>query len=171
MDGWGAVCRRPSRALVYLLGAWAGAWGVYYLLQEARRCFALRLRQRKHPLPARGTRSDAEWLGCASEAERTNIRSRFATLRFCGRYLNVTPEWREQGVWEWMWWKVVHSAIYHGRFGWDGGVSRDLATKEGRARIEALLPVVPLDTHRLWGSEQEPAALGSGVSYTWCVPY
>lgn len=169
MELLSALGKGPTRVLGYALGVWAGTWGVYYLLQETRRYWALRARQRKHPLRIRDGESDAEWFGQADDAERGRITSRFATLRFCGRYLNVTPEWREQGLWEWMWWKVVHTTFFHGRFGWDGGFSRDEKTEEGRKRIESLLPVEPLDTQRLWGTGSEPAAPSSGISYTWCV--
>lgn len=164
-----ALGRSPGRTLGYALGAWAGAWGVFYLFQETHRHLALRARQRKHPLQLRGDEKDAAWFGCASEKERADIMSRFAPLRFCGRYLNVTPEWREQGMWEWTWWKVVHTALYHGRFGWDGGFAQDEKTEEGRKKIEALLPVQQLDTARLWGSGTEPAAPASGITYTWYV--
>ncbi|WFD02663.1 N-acetylphosphatidylethanolamine-hydrolyzing phospholipase D [Malassezia obtusa] len=169
MELLSALGKGPTRVLGYALGVWAGTWGVYYLLQETRRYWALRARQRKHPLRIRDGESDAEWFGQADDAERGRITSRFATLRFCGRYLNVTPEWREQGLWEWMWWKVVHTTFFHGRFGWDGGFSRDEKTEEGRKRIESLLPVEPLDTQRLWGTGSEPAAPSSGISYTWCL--
>lgn len=164
-----ALGRSPGRTLGYALGAWAGAWGVFYLFQETHRHLELRARQRKHPLQSRDEQNDAAWFGCASEKERTHIMSRFAPLRFCGRYLNVTPEWREQGMWEWMWWKVVHTALYHGRFGWDGGFAQDEQTEEGRKKIESLLPVQPLDSARLWGSGTEPAAPASGITYTWYV--
>lgn len=174
MDLVNAVLRRPGRAVAFVLCTWAGAWSVYYVLQESHRCLALQKRRKRHPLRTRSHESDAEWFGQADQLERKHIPQRFGTLKFLGRYLNVTPEWREQGLWEWVWWKLVHTALYHGRFGWDGGLARDQATEEGRKRIEQLLPVVPLDSNRLWSTKSDDKAglthvSHDGITYTWYV--
>ena len=162
---------RPSRTIGWLVGVWAGAWCTYYALQEIKRGLVLSSRRKKYPLKQRkGERlvSDKDWYGEADEAERQNIVARFGVMRFAGRYLNVTAEWREQGAWEWIWWKVVHSMIWNRGFGFDGGFTHDLKSPGGLARIESILPVEPLDIGRLWGQDtNEPAAPRTGVSYTW----
>ncbi|EDP41804.1 hypothetical protein MGL_3806 [Malassezia globosa CBS 7966] len=174
MDVTGVLQRlivRPSRTIGWLVGVWAGAWCTYYALQEIKRGLVLSSRRKKYPLKQRkGERlvSDKDWYGEADEAERQNIVARFGVMRFAGRYLNVTAEWREQGAWEWIWWKVVHSMIWNRGFGFDGGFTHDLKSPGGLARIESILPVEPLDIGRLWGQDtNEPAAPRTGVSYTW----
>ena len=97
------------------------------------------------------------------------MKGKFSSLRFGWRYLNVTPEWREQGLWEWMWWKLVHSVFWKPRLFWDGGVSRDVRTHEGAERLEKLLPVHTVDMERLWGKGPEPAPPADAVTHTWCV--
>ncbi|PKI85099.1 N-acetylphosphatidylethanolamine-hydrolyzing phospholipase D [Malassezia vespertilionis] len=153
--------RLPLKVFSYTICAWGGAWIVYYAFQECRRTFALRSRQRRFPLPRRTAENDAAWFGQANAQERKNIVGRFSPLKFLGRYLNVTPEWREQGLWEWMWWKVVHALIWNDGFGFDGGFSADTKTEEGRKRIETLLPVEPVDMAKLFGAPPE------GSTYTW----
>lgn len=161
---------RTHRILATALGMWAGGWCVYYGAQELKRYYVLAARRRRHPLRQRQG-SDAAWFGKADEDERRDIVGRFRSMRFCGRYLNVTPEWREQGMWEWMWWKCVHSVIWNRGAGYDGGFSEDLRRPDGRARIEALLPVEPLDTEELWstsrGAAAAPCARAHGASFTW----
>lgn len=167
-----AVFARPGRALSTAVLLWVGAWGLYYTLQEVKRCYVLAVRRRKHPLRRRQG-SDADWFGHADTQEREHIVKRFRSLTFCGRYLNVTPEWREQGMWEWAWWKCVHSVFFNWRFGWDGGIARTIRERGGREYLEALLPVRPLDSERLWGTSRDteavPAAPATGVSVTWYV--
>lgn len=157
---------QPIRCWALLLGAWAGAWFVYYALQELKRGLVLARRRRRHPLVARPADvPDSAWWGHADKREREHIVARFSPIRFGGRYLNVTPEWREQGAWEWLWWKVVHSTLW----GSGGGFSDDVKRPGGAAYIERVLPVEPLDVERLWGSDpHEPVAVrAQGVSYAW----
>lgn len=166
---------RPARIISVVAGVWAGAWGTYYLLRELKRCTTLAKRRRKYPLPKRHG-DESQWFGHVTSEERKNIVSHFSSMKFCGRYLNVTPEWREQGIWEWMWWKLVDSVLWNKVFGFDGGLSHDLKDPKGRAHLEAVLPVHPLDTKQLWGTSRDtstpsnldkPAAFESGASYTW----
>ncbi|WFD31506.1 N-acetylphosphatidylethanolamine-hydrolyzing phospholipase D [Malassezia sp. CBS 17886] len=170
MDAAMAVFARlgtPARTAGAVLALWVGSWSMYYVAQESFRCLELRRRAARHRLRLRRESPDA-WHGNARGKERVDIVARFRSLRFCGRYLNVAPEWREQGAWEWMWWKLVHSALWHGRLGWDGGVATDQQTAAGRAHIEQLLPVHALDTAQLWGAVPgAPRAPRRGLSHTW----
>lgn len=175
------VLARPMRTLSIAVSVWAGAWCVYYAVQELKRGMVLYKRRRRFPLVQRRQGvPDAEWFGKATQRERANIRSRFRPVTFCGRYLNVTPEWREQGVWEWLWWKLVHSTIWQRGFGLDGGFSEDVRRPGGMAYIDEVLPVQPLDTRRFWRTQDTPRGGGSGglcvrppvsqaqgVSYVW----
>lgn len=147
----------PAPLLGIALGLWAGAWCAYYAVQETVRHAALRQRRARFPL--RPPAPHGAWDGRADAAERTAIVARFGALRFFGRFLNVTPEWREQGLWEWLYWKLVHSVLLTPRIGWDGGVRRDMATAEGRRRFDELLPVHALDHARLWAPHE--------LSFTW----
>ena len=90
--------------------------------------------------PATPTRGLA-WYGAATDTEVTRIHKRFASLKVLGRYANVVPEWREQGAWEWIFWKLFYSVFYQPRIWWDGGLKADQKTQEGRQKIEMLLPV------------------------------
>ncbi|EPQ27106.1 uncharacterized protein PFL1_05388 [Pseudozyma flocculosa PF-1] len=91
------------------------------------------------------------WYGNASQHEIEKIQNRFASLKILGRWANVVPEWREQGAWEWVLWKGFYSLFYKPRIWWDGGLKRDLASPEGRKRVDELLPVHQIDHARLWG--------------------
>lgn len=168
--GLRAVRTRPAQVAVLVLGAWFGGWGLFYALQEWRRCVTLRRRNQRHRLRKRGAETDQEWFGQADAHERQDIAKRFGSLKFGGRYLNVTPEWREQGMWEWLCWKVP-STFLLSRINWDGGLAEDRRTEEGLKRILATLPVQPLDTQYLWGSDRvspaKAAAPPEGITYTW----
>lgn len=143
-----------------VVGIWACGWCAYYAIQEAVRLAVLRRRRARHPLPAPSP--DGDWHGPADEPERRAIVAHFGALKFLGRYLNVTPEWREQGMWEWAYWKLVHSLVTL-RVGWDGGLARDRRTAHGCERLEQLLPVHALDHEHLW----DPATASRGITYTW----
>lgn len=160
---------------------YAGAWGVYYLVRirpgrfirtvklmrfclfplslhqttDLLRRRELRLRRARFPLAAQrtvlGSSKAPHTAGPPSATEQAHIRARWGTLRIWGRYCNVTPEWREQGAWEWAAWKLFYSLLIRPRLWWDGGVAVDMRTAEGRRRLEELLPVRKLDGRILWG--------------------
>ncbi|KAN0063745.1 hypothetical protein ACQY0O_003795 [Thecaphora frezii] len=127
------------------------------------------LQQARHKLPAELLSPSPQhrpdnWYGNASEHEVYKIHRRFASLKVLGRWANVVPEWREQGAWEWFFWKGLYSLFYKPRIWWDGGLKRDLKTPEGRQKVERLLPVQHIDTLRLWGTANGDAADDSGKS-------
>ncbi|PWZ03476.1 Metallo-hydrolase/oxidoreductase [Testicularia cyperi] len=99
-----------------------------------------------------------DWHGGASDVELAAIHRRFSSLKILGRYANVVPEWREQGAWEWVFWKCFYSLFYQPRIWWDGGLARDLRSAEGRAKVEALLPVEAVDWALL--ATEVPTSLG-----------
>jgi len=91
------------------------------------------------------------------------VQARYASLRclFTRRFLNVTWEWREQGIWEWLFHQVVWKPLT-GRVWWNGGVPKALQslTGEGSGSTkrdveladETSLPIEPLDSSRLVGN-------------------
>ncbi|SPO29879.1 related to FMP30 - mitochondrial inner membrane protein with a role in maintaining mitochondrial morphology [Ustilago trichophora] len=101
--------------------------------------------------PATPTRTTS-WYGGATDAEVTRIHKRFSSLKVLGRYANVVPEWREQGAWEWVYWKLFYSVFYKPRIWWDGGYKADQKTQEGRQKIEMLLPVERIKWNELFAS-------------------
>ena len=168
-----SLVQTRTRTAGLVLGIWASGWGVFYVSQEIMRYRELgrrkqRYRQRRRPAVLNAELA-AQWYGQAGPEERAAVKGKFSSLRFGWRYLNVTPEWREQGLWEWMWWKLVHSVFWKPRLFWDGGVSRDVRTHEGAERLEKLLPVHTVVMERLWGKGPEPAPPADAVTHTWCV--
>ncbi|CAD6572998.1 MAG: hypothetical protein TREMPRED_000708 [Tremellales sp. Tagirdzhanova-0007] len=79
----------------------------------------------------------------ASEEEKAAIKKRFASLKFAGRYWNPYVEWREQGAWEWAFWKIIVSTLTLKLF-YNGGVPLD--------RPIADLPLEPPDLQLLFGT-------------------
>lgn len=123
--------------------------------------------------PATPTRSSS-WYGGATETEVTRIHKRFSSLKVLGRYANVVPEWREQGAWEWVAWKLVYSVFYKPRIWWDGGLKADQKTQEGRQKIEMLLPVERIQWDELFapsstskGSAAPAVRDPEQASFTW----
>ncbi|SJX65777.1 related to FMP30-mitochondrial inner membrane protein with a role in maintaining mitochondrial morphology [Sporisorium reilianum f. sp. reilianum] len=123
--------------------------------------------------PETPTRSPS-WYGGATETEVTRIHKRFSSLKVLGRYANVVPEWREQGAWEWVAWKLFYSVFYKPRIWWDGGLKADEKTQEGRQKIEMLLPVERIQWDKLFAPST--ASMGSATpvvrasdqsSFTW----
>lgn len=104
--------------------------------------------------PTRGT----SWYGGATDTEVTRIHQRFSSLKILGRYANVVPEWREQGAWEWVFWKLLYSVFYKPRIWWDGGLKADRNTQEGRQKIEMLLPVERIQWDELFTSSSSPSS-------------
>ncbi|GAC75372.1 predicted Zn-dependent hydrolase [Moesziomyces antarcticus T-34] len=92
------------------------------------------------------------WYGGATDSEITRIHHRFSSLKVLGRYANVVPEWREQGAWEWAFWKLLYSVFYKPRIWWDGGFKADNKSDEGRQKIEMLLPVERIKWAELFAS-------------------
>lgn len=99
--------------------------------------------------PATATRGPS-WYGGATDTEVTRIHNRFSSLKVLGRYANVVPEWREQGAWEWIYWKLFYSVFYKPRIWWDGGFAADAKTTEGRQKLEMLLPVERMKWEQLF---------------------
>lgn len=102
-------------------------------------------------IPGTPTRGPS-WYGGATDTEVTRIHRRFASFKVLGRYANVVPEWREQGAWEWVAWKLFYSVFYKPRIWWDGGLKGDQKTQEGRQKIEMLLPVERIRWDQLFSS-------------------
>lgn len=46
-------------------------------------------------------------LGTCTEEELEEIKIAFGSISIGGRWSNPFPEWREQGAWEWMFWKLI----------------------------------------------------------------
>ncbi|KAL7408976.1 beta-lactamase superfamily domain-containing protein [Mrakia frigida] len=50
-------------------------------------------------------------IGHLSEEDKELLKERWASLKIAGRYVNPFFEWREQGAWEWAFWKLVQSPL------------------------------------------------------------
>ncbi|GAC97896.1 Zn2+ dependent hydrolase [Pseudozyma hubeiensis SY62] len=111
--------------------------------------------------PATPTRGPS-WYGGATDSEVSRIHRRFSSLKVLGRYANVVPEWREQGVWEWAAWKLCYSLFYKPRIWWDGGFKADQKTHEGRQKIDMLLPVERIKWDQLFASSGTAATDSNG---------
>ncbi|UZJ56641.1 hypothetical protein CBS101457_005961 [Exobasidium rhododendri] len=109
------------------------------------------------------------WYGGAKGSELEAIKKRFAPLRILRRYVNPFSEWRETGIWEFAYHKLVHSMLVKPRrIAWDGGLAADLSTEKGKQRVKDLLPVQALDRDRLWGRQEgRPCADAEKSTYTW----
>ncbi|KDE07535.1 hypothetical protein MVLG_02206 [Microbotryum lychnidis-dioicae p1A1 Lamole] len=60
-----------------------------------------------------------------SEEEYEEIAEMYAPYVLGGRYCNALgPEWREQGAWEWIAWKLIWAPL-HGTLFWNAGVPTD----------------------------------------------
>ncbi|SNX87426.1 related to FMP30 - mitochondrial inner membrane protein with a role in maintaining mitochondrial morphology [Melanopsichium pennsylvanicum] len=118
--------------------------------------------------PTRNT----SWYGGATDTEVTRIHRRFSSLKVLGRYANVVPEWREQGAWEWLYWKLFYAVFYKPRIWWDGGFKAESKTEEGRKKIEILLPVERIKWAELFAQDKAeshgPVVKDIGQSsFTW----
>lgn len=186
-----------SSVILGALSSISLGWLSYYAVQDTIRRATIRSRRKKFPLNIRSvgpltqyaekqTRTSsgevktnskleeaqssvADWYGRAHGKELQSIKRRFAPLRILGRYVNPFPEWRETGVWELLYWKLIHSMLQKPRrMAWDGALAADLATESGKKKVEELLPVYPLDKERLWGSSKgQPCAESDKMTYTW----
>lgn len=117
------------------------AWGAYYLAQDTLRRTTVRRRRRRHHRKVKGaSRVDDKAENAAqqqlNDEERQAIEERFASTSILGRYVNPFPEWREQGVWEFIVWKSMYVAT-HLRFSSDGGIAK--AKAEGSDRVQKRL--------------------------------
>lgn len=104
--------------------------------------------------PTRGP----SWYGGATDTEVLRIHRRFSSFKVLGRYANVVPEWREQGAWEWVAWKLCYSLFYKPRIWWDGGFKADQKTQEGRQKVEMLLPVEKINWNALFAPSTTSSA-------------
>lgn len=192
------ISRLPVSSVVFgALSSISLGWLSYYAIQDTIRRATIRSRRKKFPLDNRvvgplkyhakehlnAIKTDKhihhtlkepqspilEWHGQAQQKELQSIKSRFAPLRVLGRYVNPFPEWRETGVWELLYWKLIHSMLQKPRrMAWDGALAADLATDSGKKRVEELLPVHSLDKERLWGTtKNQPCAEADSMTYTW----
>ncbi|BFZ62552.1 hypothetical protein YB2330_003653 [Saitoella coloradoensis] len=80
-----------------------GGMGVYLAYGETMRRKTIRDRRRRHQEKAK--KASEEQDEEAGEAE-VDERERFKVYKHAGRYWNPFPEWREQGIWEWFYWKL-----------------------------------------------------------------
>lgn len=135
------------RTLLALPLAWTGAWLGYYAYTDTLRRSHIRARiQRLSSTPGLGP-GEIDYTLPATEAEKAAIKTRFASLRFAGRFWNPYVEWREQGAWEWFVWKAVLSIVTLKLF-YDGGVPRD--------RVFTDLPMERPDFKLLFGDKGVP---------------
>lgn len=182
-------CRLAVGSVVVgTLSSFSAGWLAYYAAQDAMRRQTIRLRRAKYPLSIRTggplphprnlarveeatekPASMSHWHGGATSEEFKSITSRFAPLKVLGRYVNPFPEWRETGVWELLFWKLVHSMLQKPRrMAWEGGIAADLGTEQGRKKVETLLPVQAFDRDKLWGTiKDQPCAEADKMTYTW----
>lgn len=183
-------CRLPiGSAVVGVLSTFSLGWLAYYAAQDTIRRSVIRSRSIKFPLPVRTVgllphiskkggqetnsvssyTSTSDWHGKAQSAELKSIKGRFAPLKVLGRYVNPFPEWRETGVWELLYWKLIYSMFQKPRrLAWEGGIAADLSTEEGKQKVESLLPVQSLNRDALWGTDREkPCAEADSMTYTW----
>jgi N-acyl-phosphatidylethanolamine-hydrolysing phospholipase D len=118
---------------------YCAAWGVYYLVQDTIRNSTISKRKRRFDNRVRRSSSTPS-RDVPKEERKAAVIERFASLSVLGRYVNPFSEWREQGAWEYVAWKSWILFI-QGRLWYDGGLKKLKKTKEGRARIEGVLPV------------------------------
>ncbi|KAK8865860.1 hypothetical protein IAR55_001008 [Kwoniella newhampshirensis] len=114
-----------KRAAIVLPVAYTGAWLGYYAYTDTLRRSHIRERNRTMAdtvsvLPGGGP----DYAQPATEVEKEALKKRYASLRYAGRYWNPYVEWREQGAWEWAFWKIVVSTLTLKLF-YDGGVPPD----------------------------------------------
>jgi N-acyl-phosphatidylethanolamine-hydrolysing phospholipase D len=179
-----------SSVVLGALSTFSIGWLAYYATQDTIRRVTIRSRRKRHPVRTRtsgllphkqgstsasmgslesGDTDGSAWYGGAQATEVESIKRRYAPLRILRRYVNPFPEWRETGVWEFLYYKTIHSILEtpH-RIAWDGGLAADLATEKGKERVKELLPVQKLDRDTLWGKDSEqPCADSESLSYTW----
>jgi N-acyl-phosphatidylethanolamine-hydrolysing phospholipase D len=186
--------RAPVSSIILgALSTFSLGWLAYYAAQDTIRRSVIRSRSIKFPIPIRtvgllphtpkktddsdienkaaasSSASTSDWHGKAQDEELKSIKGRFAPLRILGRYVNPFPEWRETGVWELVYWKLIHSMFQKPRrLAWEGGIAADLSTEQGKQKVESLLPVQSIDRDALWGTDKErPCAEADGMTYTW----
>ncbi|KAK4050164.1 hypothetical protein OIV83_003735 [Microbotryomycetes sp. JL201] len=81
----------------------------------------------------------------ADEEECEMLREAFASWRCLGRWHNALGyEWREQGVWEWAFWKLIWAPL-HGKIWYGGGAPSD------PAELAKTLPVMAPNFIQLFG--------------------
>ncbi|KAK4689377.1 N-acyl-phosphatidylethanolamine-hydrolyzing phospholipase D, partial [Tremellales sp. Uapishka_1] len=110
------------RAAIVLPVAWTGAWLGYYAYTDTIRRSHIRSRNQELTRTLAMLPDGQRDLTLpATQEERDAIKKRFSSLYFAGRYWNPYVEWREQGAWEWAFWKLIVSTITLKIF-YDGGV-------------------------------------------------
>ncbi|ORX39258.1 beta-lactamase superfamily domain-domain-containing protein [Kockovaella imperatae] len=110
------------RIAIVLPLAYTGAWLGYYAYTDTLRRAHIRRRQREFNETIAGLpNGEIDYTKPATDIEKDALRKRFASLKFAGRYWNPYVEWREQGAWEWAFWKVILSTVTLKLF-YNGGV-------------------------------------------------
>ncbi|EIW65767.1 hypothetical protein TREMEDRAFT_46031 [Tremella mesenterica DSM 1558] len=109
-----------KRTVVALPIAWTGAWLVYYAYTDTIRRSHIRDRNKELQDTLKVLPEGYSSLA-PTDLEKEALKRRYASLRYAGRYWNPYIEWREQGAWEWAFWKVVLSTLTLKLF-YNGGV-------------------------------------------------
>lgn len=185
------VSRIPGGSvLLGALSTFSVGWLAYYAAQDSIRRVTVRSRKNKYPVQLRprdlvlsgfGTGSEdarsksvstavsSLWHGGAKRQEIESIHRRFAPLKILRRYVNPFPEWRETGIWEFLYYKMIHSLLSTPRrIAWDGGLAADKSDGKRQHKVDEVLKVEPLDKNQLWGNvEGRPCAEAERMTYTW----
>lgn len=137
---------RATKIALVAGSSYCAAWGLYYLLQDVLRKSVIHQRKEAYKKTISDVRAGQRQGGPQddghhSELELQAVRDRFTSLSLLGRYVNPFPEWREQGVWEFVAWKA-HSLLLKGRFWSDGGIGKLKTTQAGRDKLAKTLPVI-----------------------------
>lgn len=134
----------------------------YYAATLSYRYYVLRQRHTLYLTYLADPTSPSSPYGSLEEA----VKARYASLRclFTRRFLNVTWEWREQGIWEWLFHQVVWKPLT-GRVWWNGGYPAKASLQDVETADEAVLPVEPLDAARLLAGSRRGRG-GAGTSTT-----
>lgn len=139
----------------------------YYSYVEIRRSREIRRRRKRYE-----TFKSTSTLDDSSEILLAETKLAFGSLVLGGRWSNPFPEWRESGVWELIFWKVIYQP-YTLKVGYNGGVPKDVAV------LRASLPVDTPDFDRLFiksESDEESAVrdrtgrridISDAMSITW----
>ncbi|BEI85106.1 hypothetical protein CcaverHIS002_0505070 [Cutaneotrichosporon cavernicola] len=117
------MLRMLRRAAIVIPLAWSGVWLGYYAYTDTLRRSHIRSRNKELGATLQNLQLGTD--GPASEEEKAAIKKRFSSLQFAGRYWNPYVEWREQGAWEWAWWKVILSTINGKIFSFDGDLPEE----------------------------------------------
>ncbi|GAA94079.1 uncharacterized protein L969DRAFT_96653 [Mixia osmundae IAM 14324] len=128
----------------------------YYSYTETVRHTVIRRRKRRYESIVKRIHSSAS--AESSDATRAGpeeleaIQERFAPIIAGGRWHNPFTEFREEGAWEWLVWKLIIQPLT-GKTGWTGGLSRD-----DEETVKKALPVERPDFQLLFANDPEMAS-------------